>query len=243
MTTWLLAYGNRFLKTEKILYDMVVTKKDNRIWIGFESILSLVFIRFRPGGKFRFKKGFKIGTDHSHEFKIGDYLFNMQGFKRSLLGGNSMDLLNFITPLYYCNNILTHPDLKEENKTILIKIARESIQSLLCTYDKDILANDALKRCDLILKTIENGDELENLKDVLCIADNYIDNPLTVKNHELWCEHMDILNRICSLFIVAYNDIQKGKNPENYLDEIKNLQESIREKLEKYLMEIPHGQS
>lgn len=241
MSTWLLAYSNKFLKADRILFDYISNKKDNRIWIGFESILALAFIRFRPGGKFRFKKGFKIGTDHAHEIKMGHYQVNIQGLKRYLTGGNSADLLNFKTPLFYVDNILSH--LKKENRQIIIKISRESIQSLLSTYQKDIIATDALRACDLILETLEKDENPEDIKKYLSISEPYIENPLTKKNHELWIEHIDILNRIAVLFNVAYEEQQAGRNPEIYLNEIKDLQDTIRTKLENFLLEIPHGQS
>jgi hypothetical protein len=223
-----------------MIMNYVTTRKDSRLWVGtIEAILALCYIRFKTGAKFRLKKGFKIGNDHSHPVKLGEYQFNLQGMKRLLLGGNSSDLLNFKTPVFYASVILNK--LRPENKSILIKICRESIQSLLDTYQKDILAREALMSMDLIFKNLQDDLDLEELKKYLYINEDYMESPLTKKNMELWEENIDILNRIGFLYQSAHTDNNEGKNPEVHLNEIKELQESIRGKLEEYLLEIPKG--
>jgi len=242
MTSWLLAYGNSFLRTDKLIFDYLTTRKDTRLWIGtIEAILALCFIRFRTGAKFRFKKGFKIGNDHSHPVKIGEYQFDFQAIKRCLLGGNSADLLNFKTPIFYSLEVLDK--IRPEYKEQLLKIAYESAQSLLETYHKDIMAREAIQSIILIIKSMreDNKNYWQELKEYVYINPEYRESPLTNKNIELWIENIDILNRICVLYSQAYEDFIAGKNPEKILNDIKDLQETVRLHLEDYLMDIPKG--
>lgn len=238
--SFLLGYANSFMRTDKIIFDYLTTKKDTRLWIGsIESILALVYIRFRSGAKFRLKKGFKIENDHSHPVKIMDYKFDFQGIKRKMMGGNSMDLLNFKTPVYYSYKVLTK--LKPENREILVKLALESVHSLINTYNKDIMACETLKSIGLILEWILADREMEKVKPFLYINEEYDESPLTAKDQEIWIENIDVLNRIGHLFGLAYEDFQAGKSPENHLSEINELREQMRQKIENYLMEIPKG--
>ena len=193
--SFLLAYANSFVRTEKLLFDYLTTKKDTRLWIGSaEAIISLAYIRFRNGAKFRLKKGFKIENDHSHPVRFMDYKFDIQGLKRKMMGGNSMDLLNFKTPLYYSHHILS--ELKPENRENLLKLALESVHSLLNTYQKDIMACESLKSMGLILECQLNEKDLNDVKPFLYINDDYEDSPLTAKDQELWKSNIDVLNRI-----------------------------------------------
>ncbi len=240
--SFFLAYANSFLRTEKILFDYVSTKKDTRLWISpVEAVLAIAYIRFRNGAKFRLDKDFKIGNDHSHPIKVGDYSFDFQGIKRSVMGGTSMDLLNFKTPLYYSAAILK--ELRPENREAILKIALESIHSLLDTYEKDIMACEALKSMGVILECMLNDKDLEQFKPFLYINDDYNESPLTKKDHEVWVENIDILNRICALFKQAYAEFIEGKKVDEHLDEITELRNTIRGKLKDFLMDIPRGRS
>ena len=240
--SFLLAYANSFVRTEKILFDYVSTKKDTRLWISpVEAVLALAYIRFRSGAKFRLQKDFKIGNDHSHPIKIGDYSFDFQGIKRSLMGGTSMDLLNFKTPLYYSGDILGK--LRPENREIILKIAIESIHSLLDTYEKDIMACEALKSMGVILECLLNNKDLQQFKPFLYINEDYNDSPLTKKDLEVWEENIDILNRICHLYKQAYGDFLEGKKVDDQLDEISELRDTIRGKMQDFLMDIPRGKA
>lgn len=240
--SFLLAYANSFVRTEKILFDYLTTKKDTRLWIGsIEAVIALAYIRFRSGAKFRLQKGFKIGNDHSHPIKMFDYKFDIQGLKRKVMGGNSMDLLNFKTPLFYSHPVLS--ELRPENREILLKLALESIHSLLNTYQKDIMACESLKSMGLILECQLADKEMDSVKPFLYVNEEYAESPLTQKDQELWIENIDILNRIAHLFTLAYEELQAGKNPESNLAEINELREQMRQKLEDFLMEIPKGRS
>lgn len=239
---FLLAYANSFVQTEKIVFDYLTTKKDTRLWISsVEAVLSLAYIRFRTGAKFRLKKGFKIGNDHSHPVKLGEYQFDFQGLKRSMMGGNSMDLLNFKTPLFFCDQVLSQ--LRKENREIILKLAYESIQSLLDTYQKDIMACEALKGMGVILECLIKDQDLDQFKPFLYVNDDYEESPLTKKDQEIWLQNIDILNRIGTLFRSSYNDLINGKNTDDDLNEIGDLRNGIRQKLQDYLMEIPKGRT
>lgn len=238
--TFLLAYANSFVRTEKILFDYLTTKKDTRLWIGsIEAILALGYIRFRTGAKFRLEKGFKISNDHSHPIRMFDYKFDIQSLKRRVMGGTSMDLLNFKTPLYFSHQVLS--ELRPENRETLIKIALESVHSLLNTYKKDIMACESLKSMGLILECQLAGKDMESVKPFLYINEEYEDSPLTQKDVQIWKENIDVLDRIGHLFRASYDDFQEGKNTESNLNEINELREQMRGKLEGYLMEIPKG--
>lgn len=240
--SFLLAYANSFVRTEKILFDYVSTRKDTRLWISpVEAVLALAYIRFRSGAKFRLGKDFRINNDHSHPIKIGDYQFDFQGIKRTMMGGTSMDLLNFKTPIYYSGNILNQ--LRPENREILLRLGIESIHSLLDTYQKDIMACEALKSMGVILECMQNDKDLEQFKPFLYINEDYQESPLTKKDEEVWLENIDILNRICHLFKLAYDDFIEGKKVDDQLDEISELRETTRSKLTDFLMEIPKGRS
>lgn len=242
MSTWFIAYANSFLKAEKVIFDRLTTKKDTRVWIGIvESVLWLAYIRFRAGAKFRIRKGFRMETDHSHMIKLGDYKFNVQSIKRSIFGGNSMDLLNFKTPLFYSHLILDK--IRPENKRILLKLCQESIISLLDTYHNDIMAREALQNLSMIIKYLINDDNIENLRPYIYINDDYLNSPLTKKNIELWEDNIEILNKICEIFSKAYDQHKEGHDTESHLNAIRELQERVREKLEHFLMEIPKGES
>lgn len=240
--SFILAYANSFVRTEKILFDYLSTKKDTRLWIStVEALLALAYIRFRTGAKFRLEKGFRISNDHSHPVRMWDYQFDIQGIKRSVMGGNSMDLLNFKTPLFYVDTVLKH--LRPENREIILKLAIESVHSLLDTYQKDIMACEALKGMGVILECLANDKDLEQFEPFLYINQDYLDSPLTKKDQDLWIENIDILNRICNLFRQAYNDMGEGRKPDEHLDEITELREQIRQKLQDYLLEIPKGRA
>lgn len=243
MASWLLAYANSFVRADKVFFDYMVNKKDKRMWVGtIESILAFAYLRFRQGAKFRLKKGFKIMNDHSHPVKVGDYNFNLQGIKRSVLGGDSSDLLNFKTPIYFSYIILK--ELRPSNRSILLKLAIESVNSQLVTYEKDIVASETLKNIKRILEAFNTDDgEHEKKKADWYINDDYLESPLTKKNIELWKDNLDILNRICILFNNAHNYFLEGKNPDVFLSEIRKHQENIRIQMEKYLMQIPIGRS
>ena len=235
-------YANSFVRSEKLLFDYLTTKKDTRQWIGpVESILALAYIRFRTGAKFRLSKGFKISNDHSHPVNVWDYKFNFQGLKRTVLGGASMDLLNFKTPLFFSKEILD--ELRPENREIILKIALESIHSLLDTYKKDIMACESLKAMGVILECMLNDRDMADVKSFLYINDDFLSSPLTVKDKELWIENIDILNRICALFKLAYEEYLEGKSSETYLTEISELRDQMRQKLEGFLLEIPRGRT
>jgi hypothetical protein len=240
--SFLFAYANSFIRTEKMLFDYVTTKKDTRLWISpVEAVLALAYIRFRSGAKFRLEKDFKIANDHSHPIKLGDYSFDFQGIKRTLMGGNSMDLLNFKTPIYYSDQVFSL--LRPENREIILKVAIESVHSLLDTYEKDIMACEALKSIGVILECMLNNKDLEQYKPFLYINEDFHDSPLTKKDTEVWTENIDILNRICNLYKQAYTDFSEGKKVDDYLDEISDLRTTIRTKLCDFLMEIPRGRS
>lgn len=240
--SYILAYANSFIRAEKLLFNYIATKKDTRLWISsVEAIIALAYIRFRTGAKFRLQKGFKIVNDHSHPIKLWDYQFDIQGIKRSVLGGNSMDLLNFKTPLFYVDRILKN--LRPENRLILVKLAYESVNSLLDTYQKDIMACEALRSMGIILEGYMNNKDVEQFKPFLYINEDYLDSPLTKKDFDIWIENIDILNRICNQFRLAYNELCEGKKPDEHLNEISELRETIRQKLTDYLLEIPTGRS
>jgi len=237
-----LAYMNSFVRTEKILFDYLTTKKDSRVWIGpVEAILALAYIRFRSGAKFRLRKGFKIANDHSHPVRFWDYQFNVQGLKRRMMGGNSMDLLNFKTPLFFSKEILDQ--LRPENKEILLKLGIESIHSLIDTYKKDIAACESLRSMGVILECMIKDRDMNDIKPFLYVNDDFLESPLTKKDQEIWIENIDILNRICSLFRTAYENYKDGKNSEDELTEVNELRDQVRQKLEDFLMEIPAGRS
>ena len=82
---------------------------------------------------------------------------------------------------------------------------------------------------------------MDTVKPFLYINEEYEDSPLTLKDQRLWLENIDVLNRIGHLFGQAYDDFQTGKNPESHLNEINELREQMRTKLEDYLMDIPKG--
>jgi len=239
--SWIIPYTNSFLRTDKILFNYITSKKDNRIWVGIvESILALAYVRFRSGAKLRLHKGFKITNDHSHPVEVLDYKFNFQGLKRTFMGGSSMDLINLKTPLFYAYLILDK--LKPENKEIMLTLAMESINNLLDTYSKDILACEILGSYRMIIQAHQNGeDELENLKQYIKLKDDYLDSPLTKKNLELWNDNIDILNKIADLLKKASDAAREGKSFDGYLGETRVYMEEIRLKLEDYLMEIPKG--
>jgi hypothetical protein len=240
--SYILAYANSFIRAEKLLFNYIATKKDTRLWISpVEAIIALAYIRFRTGAKFRLQKGFKIVNDHSHPVKLWDYQFDIQGIKRSVLGGNSMDLLNFKTPLFYVDQVLSK--VRPENRQILIKLAFESVNSLLDTYQKDIMACEALRSMGAILEGLLNNKDINQFKPFLYINEDYLDSPLTKKDLDLWIENIDILNRICHQFRLAYNELSEGKKPDDHLNEISELRDTIRSKLTDYLMEIPTGRS
>jgi len=240
--SYILAYANSFIRAEKLLFNYISTKKDTRLWISpIEAVIALAYIRFRTGAKFRLQKGFKIVNDHSHPVKLWDYQFDIQGIKRSVLGGNSMDLLNFKTPLFFVDIVLSK--LRPENRQIILKLAHESVNSLLDTYQKDIMACEALRGMGVILEGLLNNKDIEQFRPFLYINEDYLESPLTKKDLELWTENIDILNRICNQFRLAYNELSEGKKPDDHLNEISELRDAIRTKLTDYLMEIPTGRS
>jgi hypothetical protein len=204
-----------------------------------EAILALAYIRFRSGAKLRLHKGFRISNDHSHPIQLFDYKFNFQGIKRTFMGGSSMDLINLKTPIFHVDEILQH--LKPENREIILQLALESINNLIDTYHKDILACEVLGSIRLILQAHLDGSETEQLKHYIKIKDDYLESPLTKKNLELWMDNIDILNKMATLFRKASDACREGRNFDSYLTEVRHYMEEIREKLEDYLMEIPKG--
>jgi len=238
--SWLIPYTNSFLRTDKIIFNYLTSKKDTRVWVGtIEAIMALAYIRFRSGAKLRLQKGFRISNDHSHPVQVFDYKFNFQGIKRTFMGGSSMDLINLKTPLFHVDMILKH--LKPENREIILRLALESINNLIDTYSKDILACEVLGSIQMILQAHLDNSDAEHLKQYIKIKDDYMDSPLTKKNIELWMDNIDILNKIATLLRKASDAAREGRNFDIYLADVRHYMEEIREKLENYLMEIPKG--
>ena len=76
---------------------------------------------------------------------------------------------------------------------------------------------------------------------MLLITNNYLDNPLTKYSHQLWSEKAYELKRICHFLRLASQQTTLGKEPEEYLTEIKNILEPINEKMFDYYRKIVEG--
>lgn len=85
------------------------------------------------------------------------------------------------------------------------------------------------------------GAKLSEYKPMLRITNNYMNNPLTVYNHKIWSNSIFELKRICGYLRLASQHTALGKEPEEYLSEIKKIVEPINDKMFDYYQKIIEG--
>lgn len=76
---------------------------------------------------------------------------------------------------------------------------------------------------------------------MLRITNNYVDNPLTKYNVKVWSERQYELKRICGFLRQASKQVALGKEPEEYLNEIKKIMEPVNDKMFEYYQKIIEG--
>jgi len=174
LTSWVVPCVANFLKIEKFCSQYINSRYDHRQWLGtMESLIALAYLRFRPGAKLNISS-FKISNDHSHRISIREFQMDLQGVKRSVFGGSSMDLLNLKTPVYHSYQILELLELSE--RVILIELALESVNFMLeDTYYHDLNAQEYLRGLQLLLnkllKVYGIPIQNQNIRMVICRID------------------------------------------------------------------------
>lgn len=85
------------------------------------------------------------------------------------------------------------------------------------------------------------GAKLQEYKAMSRITNNYMNNPLTIYNHKIWANSVFELKRICGYLRLASQHTALGKEPEEYLNEIKKILEPINDKMFDYYQKIIEG--
>jgi len=247
--SWLIPYTSGLLKLDSVCLKYLTQRKDNRQWLGMmDSLIALAYLRFRPGAKLHVN-GFKITNDHSHNLQIRDYQLDLQGLKRSILGGSSMDLLNLKTPIYYSYQLLEMLD--QDDQQILLQLALESVVFLIeDTYANDLSALDYLQSLKLLLtKMLETyGTQVKsqaspdskkfpdaNLEMFMCLKPGYKEHPLTIENFRIWQDNMPLLKDTCHQFKQAYDRYLHGGNYEDNLVRIRDSLTRVRHQMNDYV--------
>lgn len=217
------------------------TTKNNRSadqWVGpVEAIVALAYKRFRPGAKLKIDS-FRITNDHSHAVLLPNkQSINWQSVKRTLLGGKAADMYNLKNPVFYSFIIINL--LPEEKGKLLMELANQSVDNMMKeTYSKDIIAQECLHRISQIIKGALKGDNLNTYKEYMNISDDYIKNPLTEKNMEVWKENIRGLEDICDQFAIAIDKNIKGEDYELNLKNIRIILDRVRDEMESYYQKI-----
>ena len=89
--------------------------------------------------------------------------------------------------------------------------------------------------------SVEVKGKLLEYKEMLRITNNYMNNPLTIYNRKIWSNCSFELKRICDFFRLANQNTALGKEPEEYLNEIKKIIEPINDKMIEYYRKIIEG--
>lgn len=239
------------------------TKSEEK-WVGPpEAIVALAYKRFRPGAKLNITS-FRITNDRSHPFPVispwGEYNFDWQSVKRTILGGKGADMYNLKNPIYYSYVFLNY--LPKEKAKLLLELALQSVEGMIdSTYAQDQVALECLHMIKTILTisfesrcsepTItssssedENDNELDKYADIrhnFRISDNYLNNPLTVKNIEIWKSHLNWLETICDELEEARDKSTQGGDFECNLANVKVILEKISDEMMVYYNKIIKG--
>jgi hypothetical protein len=238
--TWLIPYTTGLLKVESAVFKYISQRKDNRQWLGMmESLISLAYLRFRPGAKLHVN-GFKIDNDHSHQISFKEYNIDLQGVKRTILGGSSIDLLNLKSPLYFSYQILN--SLDKDDQEILLTLAEESIKYLMeDTYKYDLTAQEYLRGIQILIEKmidvmLHDKGTLPNkeTENYLCIKKDYYEHPFTKENLKIWNNNIPILKDICHQFRQAKDKYMSGGSYENNLENIKHNENRIIDLMRTY---------
>lgn len=235
--SWLIPYVTNI---PSIMDFINGSKKQNIVWIGsMEAIIALAYKRFRPNAKLKIDN-FKITNDHSYSISMFNYSIDFQSFKRSLLGGKSIDLLHFKNPIYYSYDILN--EISKDDRNLLLTLALQCINTLKNdTYADDQYAKDYLHDISLLLKQLIDEKNMAELTNPLDISVTYADNPLTKKNHELWKENKKWITDIADEFRDCLERCSSGESCEQSLYQIRKIMEKPQQEMEKYYNLIIKG--
>src|SRR5207253_485030 len=83
--------------------------------------------------------------------------------------------------------------------------------------------------------------ELQEHKMLLNIGNNYVNNPLTRYNKELWKERGYEIQRIVALLRLSEKYANQGKEPDEYLSDIRRITDPINEKMADFCQKIIEG--
>lgn len=196
-------------------------------WIGpIEAIVAFAYNRFRPGAKLKISS-FRITNDHSHALNIyGEYTFDMQSIKRTVLGGKAADMYNLKNPIYHSLFILNL--LPQEKCKFLLELTLQSVNNMMNgIYAEDGVALECLHVIRQILTTALNGDRLADLQSHLRINNDYLRNPLTQHSMRVWQDHLDLLETICDELAEAYEKNKRGEDYKLHLRSIRTILDKV----------------
>lgn len=230
------------------VWDHLTGKNSKSVeqWVGpIEALVALAYKRFRPGAKLKIDS-FKITNDHSHPVNVwGEYNFDWQSVKRTILGGKGADMYNLKNPIYYCSLFLNL--LPREKSHLLLELSLQSTESMIeTTYATDQVAKSCLSVIQKILNTALNYSDDEDryikIQEDHGISKEYTNNPLTLKSIEVWKSHLNWLENICDEFAQAYEKSQQGADYEPHLSNIRVILDKISEEMSEYYEKIIKGQ-
>ena len=225
------------------LWDRFTTKSTKSLdqWVGpAEAIIALAYKRFRPGAKLKIDS-FRISNDHSHAVNVwGEYNFDWQSVKRTVMGGKAADMYNLKNPIFHSFILLNL--LPEEKSTLLLELSLQSIDNMMReTYAKDQVAVECLHKIRQIIRGALNNENLADYQKQLNISEEYLDNPLTKKSLEVWRSHLSWFESICDELQAAYDKNQRGEDYENNLKNVRMILERIRDEMEGFYQTIIEG--
>jgi len=224
------------------MWENIISKKtrSNDQWVGpAEAIIGLAYKRFRPGAKLKIDS-FRITNDHSHSICWGEYNFDWQSVKRTIFGGSAADMYNLKNPVFHSFILLNL--LPQEKKELLLELSLQSIDNMMReTYSNDQVAVECLHKIKQIIIASINDEDLSAYQNQLNISQDYLKNPLTIRNLELWRNHLPWLEGICDQLQIAYDKNKRGEDFEGNLKNVKLTLENIRNEMDSFYQDIVQG--
>jgi hypothetical protein len=175
-------------------------------------------------------------------------IYFAQGVLRLLSEEDRKLLLNLA--IQGIENLLSETYMKDEiakeclhQIKLILEILNYEPKPRVSSIDLSNNQNLIAENCQSIEETRDGyiSKKLEEYRPTLRIMNNYLENPLTKYNQQVWSDKVFELQRICNFLRLASQHTALGKEPEEHLNEIKKILEPINEKMYEYYRKIIEG--